>query len=323
MPIDMHVHSTKSGHASWKPKKIVNEIKKIEGIDGFALTDHDTGEGIEEAVKAGDKKDVVVVPGMEMCFKYSSKEGVLFEGEVLAYFIDPNYRLLERIVERCRESRENRDITLFNLAKYKFEISLNESLDWAVKKDMISEDKAGSWEKRGAPDRNILRKFLEDKGYLPKGKGHEIIKDPSSGLYVEREKTPLDEVSMAIYGAGGIPIFAHPGLTLQKEHVSFDCFKKFFLPVILDQGIMGFEIYPYHMVEKGVSEKTSTLWNIEFGKINIDNDLINGVKGSDFHMPSYEVVKGKLTEKITLGRYVTSDYTFERLKNEAMKNKSL
>ena len=69
---DLHVHSTFSD-GTLTPTEIVKLAKKIE-LDAFALTDHDTVDGVPEAVFAGKKYGVEVIPGIEISTSYKDKE---------------------------------------------------------------------------------------------------------------------------------------------------------------------------------------------------------------------------------------------------------
>ena len=61
--VDLHVHST-SSDGTYTPTELVNyAIEK--GLDAFALTDHDTVDGIDEALAAAKGKPIRVIPGIE------------------------------------------------------------------------------------------------------------------------------------------------------------------------------------------------------------------------------------------------------------------
>ena len=55
--IDLHVHSTKSD-GSYTPTELVNYALE-KGLSAFALTDHDTTDGITEALAAYGHRDVI------------------------------------------------------------------------------------------------------------------------------------------------------------------------------------------------------------------------------------------------------------------------
>ncbi len=75
LKIDMHVHSCYSKDGFEQIKDIVAEAKR-KGLDGIALTDHNTQEGVAEAKKEGAKQGIIVISGIEIKTE---------KGDVLAY----------------------------------------------------------------------------------------------------------------------------------------------------------------------------------------------------------------------------------------------
>lgn len=67
--IDIHIHSNHSD-GLYSIKEIVKKAKE-KGLDGIALTDHDTVSGLEEARIFAEKMNFIVIPGIEV----SAKEG--------------------------------------------------------------------------------------------------------------------------------------------------------------------------------------------------------------------------------------------------------
>lgn len=65
---DLHLHSCLSpcGDNEMTPYNLVN-MAKIFGYDIIALTDHNTCENCESAIKIGKEIGITVVPGMELC----------------------------------------------------------------------------------------------------------------------------------------------------------------------------------------------------------------------------------------------------------------
>jgi len=69
LKLDLHIHSQYSEDASGTPLEIAKVLKK-KGLNGMAITDHNTIEGGLSALKAASK-DFVVIPGIEI----STKDG--------------------------------------------------------------------------------------------------------------------------------------------------------------------------------------------------------------------------------------------------------
>jgi len=70
MKYDLHIHTKYSKCSNLKPDVVLATAKK-KGLDGIAIVDHNTQEGIKRAIKAGSKYDILVIPGMEI----SSRDG--------------------------------------------------------------------------------------------------------------------------------------------------------------------------------------------------------------------------------------------------------
>lgn len=73
--LDMHVHTSFSHDGTEPPRKLVERAAEI-GLDGLAITDHNTQEGVDEALQAGDEQNIIVIPGVEVSCR---------EGHVLLY----------------------------------------------------------------------------------------------------------------------------------------------------------------------------------------------------------------------------------------------
>jgi len=69
LKLDLHIHSQYSEDASGTPLEIAKVLKK-KGLNGMAITDHNTIEGGLSALKAASK-DFIVIPGIEI----STKDG--------------------------------------------------------------------------------------------------------------------------------------------------------------------------------------------------------------------------------------------------------
>ena len=70
--IDLHVHSTESD-GTFTPEELAVEAKN-QGLSAFALTDHDTVDGVKRARKAAEKLGIELIPGVELSTEYKKKE---------------------------------------------------------------------------------------------------------------------------------------------------------------------------------------------------------------------------------------------------------
>ena len=100
--IDLHVHSNASD-GTLTPTEVV-KLAKESGLSVIALTDHDTVDGIEEAIEAGKKYGVQVIPGIELSAEY--KNGDL---HILGLNIDYTNEEFKNKVAVYQDSRDNRN----------------------------------------------------------------------------------------------------------------------------------------------------------------------------------------------------------------------
>jgi len=64
LKLDLHIHSQYSGDGTGTPKEIIKSVKK-RGLNGLAITDHNTIKGGMQAKKVAPK-DFIVIPGVEI-----------------------------------------------------------------------------------------------------------------------------------------------------------------------------------------------------------------------------------------------------------------
>ena len=94
--LDLHIHSQYSEDAIGSPKDIIKSLKK-RGLQGMAITDHNTVEGGLKAVKIAPK-DFIVIPGIEISTA---------DGHMLALNVEKNiarnlsiHETVEKILEQ-------------------------------------------------------------------------------------------------------------------------------------------------------------------------------------------------------------------------------
>lgn len=80
---DLHNHTTVSD-GEYSPTELVARAKELD-LKAVGITDHDTIDGVAEAIQAGDRYDIKVVPGVEvsLAFKRSYFVGTM---HLLLYF---------------------------------------------------------------------------------------------------------------------------------------------------------------------------------------------------------------------------------------------
>jgi 3',5'-nucleoside bisphosphate phosphatase len=101
LSIDLHMHSTASDGVL-PPAGVVRRAAEL-GLGAIALTDHDTVNGVAEALAEGERAGVRVVSGCE--FSTAAPWG---EMHVLGYFLPADDPMLNAFLARCREDRVRR-----------------------------------------------------------------------------------------------------------------------------------------------------------------------------------------------------------------------
>lgn len=246
--IDLHVHSNASD-GTFTPTQLVAEAKKA-GLSAFALTDHDTTDGVAEAAMAAEKAGIELVPGVELSTEYEGKEI-----HVLGLYIDITNEALQKHMANFRDSRDNRNVYMLEkLRSEGFDITL-EALEAMFPDAVIT--------------RAHVARYLLDKGYTPdiKTAFSEYIGE-GCRCYVGRPKvTPMDAVDYIIE-AGGTPVLAHPVV----YHMDRPQLKKM-IAEMKAHGLVGMEaIY---------SENTAADEGDFKSLARAEDLLITG--GSDFH----------------------------------------
>ncbi len=189
--IDLHTHSTFSD-GSMTPDELVCHAKQ-HGLSAVALTDHDSVSGIDEALKAGEKYGIEVVPGIE--FSVQSKT----ETHILGYYIDYKSPLLRRALDSVMDSRNARmRRTEQKLRELGFDVTLDEAL--ALAPD-------------GMVGRAHFARVMMNKGMV-ESVNEAFLKYLGSGkpAYDNTQSLSAYDAVRLINDLGGVSFVAHPHL---------------------------------------------------------------------------------------------------------------
>lgn len=122
MRIDLHTHSIASDGTE-TPADVARSAKAA-GLDVFALTDHDTTAGWQEAGDTAVELGLAFVPGMEITCTTSNGVSV----HMLSYLHDPTYEPLWNAVESSRSGRLSRAKRMVELLSADYDISWDDVL---------------------------------------------------------------------------------------------------------------------------------------------------------------------------------------------------
>ena len=271
---DLHLHSNNSdGSAS--VKELVETVIKS-GIEIFALTDHDTVNGIKNVEKI-ISPNIKFIKGVELTCKTRD-----IKCHILGYGINPDNKDLTDLIELGKKLRRQKLETRIKYLKNVWNIELSkEELDWLYSRpSVVKTHLANILVNRGLSDNNVdaMKKYLDDC---------------KTGNTKFNGETAIETIKKA----GGVPIWAHPLGGEGEKHLT----KEDFLPklkTMIECGIQGLECY---YSRYSISE-------IEFliKCANKNNLLISG--GSDWHGTNKTVPIGRLnTEDLEIDSKAISE----------------
>lgn len=263
--IDLHTHTTASD-GSMSPGELVRHAKEM-GLAAVAITDHDTVDGVEEALEEGKRQGIEVIAGLEISLDYHR------ELHMLGYFLHNTHSKIQPLLGSLKENRRLRNPKIIDKLN---ELGLHLTMDEAAAE-------AGG-EVIGRPH---IAKALLKKGYV-KSTAEAFDKYLAEGkpAYFKKDKLDPEEGIRAIIAAGGIPVVAHP-VHLNLSHGELDAL----FQQLKQAGLAGIEAYYVDNTE----DMTGNLL-----RLAIKHDLL-ATGGSDFHgsfKPEIEIGTGRGNLKV-------------------------
>lgn len=215
--IDLHTHSTASD-GSMTPAELVRHAK-ASGLRAMALSDHDTVDGVDEAMAAGRESGIEVIPAIELSAVSAT------ETHILGYFIDPHAPSLTSALDRIRAIRVERlTETCGMLRDHGIDVSIDEVR--AI---------AGG----GVLCRAHIARIMTDKGYAasPRDAFNRWL-NVGCPCYSETQAITDEEAISLIRSAGGDAYLAHLHLTKLPDD-ELDAF----VTRLASAGLSGIEGY--------------------------------------------------------------------------------
>ncbi|MCY4367270.1 MAG: PHP domain-containing protein [Chloroflexi bacterium] len=189
--VDLHLH-TLASDGRLTPTELVNLIAS-KGVTVAAISDHDTTDGIAEAVQAASAHpNLEIIPAIELSTDIPGDEI-----HMLGYFLQFEDEEFQGILRRFREGRVERGRMMVEKLA-----ALGKPVDWERVKAFAGDGSVG---------RPHIALAMVEAGYFkePKEAFYEYL--GRNGLaYAEREKmTPEEGVEM-LARVGGSAVLAHP-----------------------------------------------------------------------------------------------------------------
>lgn len=214
MKADLHVHSTASD-GTLSPAELVG-LALARGLSVLAIADHDSVDGLPEALDAARNTSLVVVPAVELSAITEQGHDV----HILGYFVDTDDAdFAEHLVAQrgARMQRAQRMVEALSSAGYG--VTIEDVLALA--------DGA-------AVGRSHIARALVSVGHARDVRdAFDTLIGRGKPFYVPKDALTPAEVVRVILDAGGIPVLAHPAISKVEELV----------PEMVASGLRGLEAY--------------------------------------------------------------------------------
>lgn len=221
--IDLHTHTTFSD-GSLTPTQLV-EAAAAMGLTAVAVTDHDTVDGLPEALAAGERLGIDVIAGVELNLEHDR-----ITMDMLGYFLNgcPSDELKRELAE-LRVYRHERNARIVERLA-----DLGMVLDPA--------DLAAAAE-NGSVGRPHIGEALMRRGYVSSiSEAFKIYLRRSAPAWVDRRRLSLGAAVRLLRASGGLPVLAHPGI-IRTDAAGLD----HLLRDAVKAGMVGLECYyPLH-----------------------------------------------------------------------------
>lgn len=190
---DLHCHS-KFSDGTLTPQQLANRAA-VAGVDLWALTDHDTIEGLPDAQRAARTYAIAFVNGVEISITWNK-----VTVHIVGLGIDPGNAQLAAGLNAIRAAREPRAREMARLVEK--ETGIQNAYDGALKHAGNKNLLARPHFARLLVERRVCRTVPDAfKRFLATGRP----------CYVPQNWASLEQSVAWIRGAGGMAVLAHPG----------------------------------------------------------------------------------------------------------------
>lgn len=214
----------------FSPAEVVSYASKV-GLTAIAITDHDTVDGVAEAMEAGKQHNIEIISGIELSAEYGNVQKT--EMHILGYYVDWESTKLKETLDIFKNARTERAKEIFSRLE-KIGINLNpEGLIASVGKKVIG--------------RLHFAKVLIENGIVASvQEAFQKYLATDQVAYVPKYSITPKQAIELIKDAGGIPVLAHP---YYGHYNNIDVIKE-----LVDDGLQGIEVWhnkhPEHVIRK-------------------------------------------------------------------------
>jgi predicted metal-dependent phosphoesterase TrpH len=199
--IDLHVHTRKSD-CSLSIKEILLRAK-AKNITHIAITDHDTMQGIDEALYWGEKIGINIIPGLEIsAYDFENNK----RAHILGYYPQSDHPAMEKIYNELAENRFRASYAMVQRL-----INMGYDIDWDEINQYYAEESNGVYKQH-------IMHALMDRGYCDSIYAdlyYQLFKrsnQPSEQgkAFIPMQYIDAAEAIQAVKQAGGVAVLAHP-----------------------------------------------------------------------------------------------------------------
>jgi 3',5'-nucleoside bisphosphate phosphatase len=262
---DLQSHSDRSDGAL-APAEVVRHAARA-GVELLALTDHDTVDGVGEALDAARREGLRLVPAAELSAVYEDEEDL----HVLGYGIDHGDAALRERLADYREDRVKRSERMGERLR---------ELGWEIDEVPLRD--------RRAAGRSIGRPHLAAAAFGHPANAERLAAEeladasallvayliPGRPAYLPRTHPTVSEAIEVIHAAGGVAVWAHPFWDIDASGAVLKAIDGF-----CAAGLDGVEVfYPSHSCEQ-----------VELLAAHCDRHGLLQTGSADFHGPEHRI----------------------------------
>lgn len=242
--LELHCHTTCSD-GTLSPTALVT-LAREKGVRAIAITDHDTCAGWEEAIAAGDRTGIEIIPGLELSTTHNGRSL-----HILGFY--PDRARLDPALEERQRGRHRRTVAM---------VERLEALGYPVTMPTLADGLA--------PGRPHVAAALLAAGHVRSiEEAFDRFLGDGKPAHVEYEPLSIQDGIALLRSAGAVPVWAHPCL-----------FRGGRIEVVLEElmaaGLMGIEV---HHPNHGPSDRRKL-------QAIADRHGLIPTGGSDFHGPN-------------------------------------
>jgi predicted metal-dependent phosphoesterase TrpH len=223
---DLQSHSTASDGAL--PPRAVVAAAADAGVELLALTDHDTVDGVDEALQASVARGLRLVPAVELSALDRDGDDL----HILGYKIDHKAPALNEALETFRADRAARAVRMAEALR-----ACGLALDLPQRASIGRPHLA-----QAAFDHPANRMRLEAEQIVNASQLLEAYLVPGAPAFRTRTTPTIAEAIAVVHDAGGVAVWAHPFWDMSHPETVLDAIDRF-----VKLGLDGVEaFYPTH-----------------------------------------------------------------------------